>query len=141
MPDTECFRNRVAAAIGGDAWVSEGNYREAFDLRLPHADTVIIVERRRCLLLARILRCLLSPVARPGLPEGCPKHLDWKLLGLIWRFQKVTWPRIEPTRILYGPDVPMIRLRSNREAAAFLTSLHAAGETTDDSMTGQHHSV
>src|SRR5579863_2517457 len=43
-PDTAGFRARTAAAIAGDAWISEGNYRETFDLRLPRADTVIILE-------------------------------------------------------------------------------------------------
>jgi len=36
-PDTAGFRARVAAAIAGDAWVSEGNYRGTFGLRLLRA--------------------------------------------------------------------------------------------------------
>ena len=37
-PDAAAFLARVADAIAGDAWVSEGNYRETFELRLPRAD-------------------------------------------------------------------------------------------------------
>ena len=55
-PDTASFRAGTAAAISGDAWISEGNYRETFDLRLPRADIVIILEPPRWLRLARVLR-------------------------------------------------------------------------------------
>ena len=35
-PDNEVFRDRVRAAIVGDAWITEGNYiSRTFDLRLP----------------------------------------------------------------------------------------------------------
>jgi adenylate kinase family enzyme len=137
-PETENFRARVAAAIAGDAWVSEGNYRETFDLRLPRADVVIILERPRWLLLTRVLWRLVSPGGRPDLPDGCEEHLDWQLLRFIWWFRTVTWPRIEAARRLHGPDVPVIRLRNNREVAALLTSLRVTGETPRNSWAGRY---
>jgi hypothetical protein len=45
------------------------------------------------------------------------------LLKFIWRFERVTWPNIDAARIAYGADVPVIRLRSNREIASFLATL------------------
>ncbi len=122
-PDTVGFRARTAAAIAGDAWISEGNYRETFDLRLPRADAVIILETPRWLRILRVLRRVIFSTRGADLPEGCPEHWDWELLGFIWRFDKITWPRIEAARIVHGSDVPVFRLRSNREVTAFLDSL------------------
>jgi adenylate kinase family enzyme len=123
-PDTEGFLARVAAAIAGNAWVSEGNYRETFPLRLPRADAVIILECPRWLRLWRVLRrSIFERGKRPDLPEGCPEHVNWALLQFIWRFDTVTWPRIEAARIEHGPDIPVFRLRSGREIRAFLTGL------------------
>jgi hypothetical protein len=42
---------------------------------------------------------------------------------VIWRFDRVTWPQIEAARLSYGPNVPVIRLRSRREVTTFLASL------------------
>jgi adenylate kinase family enzyme len=123
-PDTEGFRARVAHAVAGDAWVSEGNYRETFDLRLPRADAVIILERSRWLCLWRVLwRAMFERNRRPDLPEGCPEHPDWSLFKFIWWFGRVTWPGIEAARIEHGAHVPVARLRGNREIKAFLATL------------------
>jgi adenylate kinase family enzyme len=124
VPDTESFRARVAEAVAGDAWVSEGNYRETFDLRLPRAEIVIILERSRWACLWRVLwRSIFQRGKRPDLPAGCPEQTDRDLLKFIWRFERVTWPRIEAARVEYGSSVPVVRLHNNRETRAFLATL------------------
>jgi adenylate kinase family enzyme len=126
-PDTQGFRARVADAIAGEAWISEGNYRETFELRLPYADAVIILDRARWVCLWRVLwRASFRRGQRPDLPEGCADKTDRELLRFIWRFRNDTWPRIEAARIEYGAQVPAIRLRSDREVEAFLASLPPA---------------
>jgi adenylate kinase family enzyme len=124
VPDTPGFLARVAAAIAGETWITEGNYRETFALRLPRADAVIILESSRWLRVWRVLRrTILERHTRPDLPEGCPERFDWDLLKFIWRFDRVTWPRIEVARLTHGPEVPVIRLRNGRDIAAFLATL------------------
>jgi adenylate kinase family enzyme len=65
------FRQRTAAAIAGDARISEGNYRETFDLRLARADIVIILYAPRWLCLMRVMRRVIISTRSPDLPEGC----------------------------------------------------------------------
>ena len=101
-----------------------------------------LVERRRADALEFAPReCRLDDVARvdctfrrarADLAEGCPEHFDWELLIFIWNFEKITRPRIEAARLALCPDVPAIRLRSNREIATFVVSQHKmcqSGET------------
>jgi adenylate kinase family enzyme len=123
-PDAQGFRARVAAAFAGDAWISEGNYSVTFDLRLPRADLVMILQPPRWLRLSRVVRRqIFQRHTRLDLPEGCPERFDWELLRYIWRFDRDTWPRIEAARIEYGADVPVIRLRNKREVSACLADL------------------
>jgi adenylate kinase family enzyme len=124
VPDEASFYARVQQAIAGDRWVSEGNYRETFPLRLPRADLVVVLQRSRWVCLRRVLwRSLVARGRRPDLPDGCPEHVDWPLLQFIWRFYRATWPRIEAARAEHGADVRTIRLRRNREITAFLASI------------------
>lgn len=126
-PDSAGFRARIAAAIAGDGWISEGNYRETFDLRLPRADAVIILEAPRWLRLVRVLRRVVFSNRGADLPAGCPERFDWEHLKFVWRFDRVTWPRIEAARAAHGPDVTVIRLRGKRDVAAFLAGLSGSG--------------
>jgi adenylate kinase family enzyme len=124
VPDPESFLSRVAEAVAGDAWVSEGNYRETFPLRLPRADAVIILQCSRWLRLWRVLRrSIFERGNRADLPVGCPEHVDWALLKFIWRFDRATWPRIDADRIEHAATVPTYWLRGRREISDFLASL------------------
>jgi len=124
VPDTAGFLSRVADALSGDAWVSEGNYSQTFPLRLPRADAVIILQCPRWLRLWRVLRrSIFERGNRADLPLGCPEHVDWELLKFIWRFDRDTWPRIDAARIETGAAVPTYWLRSRREISDFLAAL------------------
>jgi adenylate kinase family enzyme len=80
-PDPEDFRARVAGAVAGEDWISDGNYSVTFDLRLPRADAVIIMTLPRWRRLLRVFRRqIFQRHTRPDLPEGCPERVDWELL-------------------------------------------------------------
>jgi adenylate kinase family enzyme len=132
-PDTAVFRARVADEHTGDAWISDGNFAaDSFDLRLPRADTVIHLEHSRWLCLFRVMWRALVERTRPDLPQSCAERPDWELLADIWNFERVGRPRLEAARIAHGPHVPVIRLRSDREVAAFLAmqrQLSSGGRT------------
>jgi adenylate kinase family enzyme len=126
-PDVAEFRARVANEHTGDAWVSDGNFAaDSFDMRLRRADTVIYLDRSRWLCIFRVIWRALVERARPDLPRGCTERPDWELLADIWDFEKVSCPRLEAARIAHSPDVRVIRLRSDREIAAFLANATAA---------------
>jgi adenylate kinase family enzyme len=130
--DTADFRTRVTQAHAGNAWISEGNYiTKTFDLRLPRADIFITLDRSRWLCLVRVVSRVIFRRARADLAEGCPEHFDWELLVFIWNFEQVTRPRIEAARLALCPDVPVIRLRSEREIAAFLAAQHEMRQSTE----------
>ncbi len=128
--DTAEFRDRVAVAMAGDTWISEGNFvDETFDLRLPRADTIVILERSRWICLLRVIWRAIFHRQRPDLPAGCPESPDEELLSYIWNFGRITRPHMEAALLPYLRDKHVIRLRRGREIAALLAP----------SDSGRHH--
>ena len=124
-PPQGAHRPAFAAVFAQNAWISEGNFIETFDLRLPRADLVIILEPPRWLCLWRAFRrALRERRDRPDLAAGCPEQLDWRLLRQIWRYDATGRPALEAALAANGrDDLPVIRLRSDAEVAAFLRTL------------------
>ena len=118
------FRARVTEAHRGDAWISEGNFAPwTFDIRLPRAEAVIMLERPRWLCLWRVIRrAVMERRNRPDLPLDCPEQIDRDLLEYIWNFGRVGRPEIEAARLDHGPSIPVLRLSRNRQVSAFLAS-------------------
>jgi adenylate kinase family enzyme len=120
-PDPEAFRAAVAAAIAGDAWVSDGNYvSRTFDLRLPRADTVIFLHQPRWLCVLRILRRGLFSFGRrrPDLAEGCDENVEWNFFLWTWNFEARHRDRILAAAQAY--PTPITHLRGGRAMARFL---------------------
>ena len=118
------FRDRVTEAHRGEAWTSEGNFASwTFDLRLPRAEALIVLERPRWLCLWLVFRrAALERSNRPDLPLGCSEQIDRDLLEYIWDFGKIGRTEIETARLIHGPSVPVLRLSRNREVSSFLSS-------------------
>jgi adenylate kinase family enzyme len=118
--DLPAFRSLMKEAHAGDHWISDGNFALAtFDIRLPRATLVVWLERPR-------LYCIWRAFTRV-FKRGEPHHIRKlpQALAFIWRFDRINRPRIEAARISHGPGVPLRRLTSGREVAAFLSSYSA----------------
>ena len=122
-PQNDAFRAKVAAAIAGDAWVTDGNYvGRTFDLRLPRADAVIFIHQPRWLCVFRILWRWLTNFGgtRADLAEGCPENFDWPFFLWTWNFERASQPRILQAAERY--PTPITHLRGNADMARFLAA-------------------
>jgi adenylate kinase family enzyme len=120
-PENDKFRAAVAAAIAGDAWVTDGNYvSRTFDLRLPHADTVIFLHQPRWLCVWRILARWLFALGRtrPDMAEGCQENFNWDFFLWTWRFEAKHQPRILAAAEAY--PTPITHLHGGAAMARFL---------------------
>lgn len=127
QPDDAVFRARVAAAIEGGSWISEGNYsRQTFDLRIPRADRVIWLETPRLFCVWRVLVRGLKGGRRPDLPAGCQERMNWNYLTFllyVWNFDRDIRPRIDACLRSVAPSVPVARLFNRADIAAYLATL------------------
>ena len=100
------------------------------DLTLARADILVVIDRPRWLCQWRILwrSAFDRDTTRPDLPQGCPEQFDWKLMQEAWRYEVERAPVIEAERLQYGPDVPVVRLRRDRDIEGFLDSVSAGSD-------------
>jgi len=114
--EVDRFREILVEAHAADAWISDGNFALAtFDIRLPRADLIVWLDRPRLFSAWRAI----ARVFRPGEAHR-PRDLG-KVLRFIWGFDRINRPRIEAARLEHGAEVPVVRLRNDREIVAFMS--------------------
>lgn len=125
-PSEDEWRRKQRGLLEGDTWIADGNYPETLDLRLDLADTVVVLDTPWWVCAARAFRRGVRRPAGTVMPDGCVDSVsqrvrdEWRCAGLA------CWNRgSEPARERrivseVGRHVAVRRLRSKREAAAFL---------------------
>ena len=127
-PDAAAFRARMVEALEGDRWVVDGNFSATFDLRLPRADTVIVIEQPRWRCLWRALKRWVTWRGRnrPDLAPGCPEKFDPEFYSYIWNYNRDQHPKLAVALAPHGVNLRVIRLRSDRDIAIFLKTISLA---------------
>lgn len=125
-PTTEAFRARLSPFLAGGRWITEGNYiSRTFDMRLPLADMVIMMETPRWLCVWRVFWRTVLARPRPDLPDGCSEGVKGDLPQFLrdtWNFQERR-ARMEAAIPKMAPAATVVRLRTSGEAARFLRGL------------------
>ena len=122
------FRDRVAEALKGDAWVMDGNYTNSspINLRLSRADAVIWLDLPRHIYFPRALWRVIKYYgrAREDIGPGCPERIDISFLK-DWVRTYPTRARPEHAKIMatLPAGVHGIVLRSRAEVARFTDDL------------------
>ena len=130
-PD-EVMRDRVRSAIGGEAWVVDGNYSAVRDLVWSRADTVIWLDLSLPTILARYARRTIRRIiSRQELWSGNRERLGflfgrdsllWWILG-TYRRRRREYPQL----LAAHSQINAIRLRSPRDATAWLAGVPRTG--------------
>ncbi|MEU4479618.1 AAA family ATPase [Micromonospora sp. NPDC023966] len=121
------FRAEVAALAARPAWVMDGNYGGTLDLRLPHADLLVLCDPPRLRCLVRVLRrrWAYRATPRPDRPEGCPEQIDLEFLRYVWNYPRRSRPRIFAALRNTAPTLPVAHLRTRRQIRRWLATLPA----------------
>jgi adenylate kinase family enzyme len=129
----DAFRADVRIALEAKAWVCDGNFAETLDIRLPRADTVVWIQQPPLLCLARAIWRVATyrgRHTRPDMAAGCDERFDPAFYRYIWDFDAKTAPRIEAALAKGAHNARVVRLRSNREIAAFLAACSELDSST-----------
>jgi adenylate kinase family enzyme len=119
--DSASARETVRSLAETPAWVMDGNFAETFDLRMARADSLVWLDYPRMTCLRRIfMRTLKGYGGQPAdLPEGCPESFDLQVYRFAWRFPSESRPEIFAAIEKHGAHLHVIRLRNDRDVAAF----------------------
>lgn len=122
------FLERLHHAVGQERWIIDGNSPSTLDLRLPHADRIILLERSRLSCLMRVGRRIAGSygVVRPDMAPGCPEKIDWEFLRYVWNFPSTHWPETLGAIDRHRAWERTTTLRSDAETTSFLEGAAAA---------------
>lgn len=131
----EEYRRRVAAAVAGERWVSDGNYRSIRDLLWPRADTLVWLDYSLRVAYPRLVRRTLARW-RSGdeLWPGTGNRESFRLLFLSrdsilwWALRTYRGRRSRFEADLARPEhahLSVIRVRTPDEAGAWLAECSA----------------
>lgn len=120
--DKEEFRASCAEALAGDAWIVDGNFGSTFDLRMSRCDTVVWIDQPAWLCVLRAVWRVIEyrDGTRPDMAEGCREKVDFEFYRYILTFNAKMKPRLEAALAEHGAHARLVRLKSDREIAAFL---------------------
>ena len=126
--DYAAFRERLTEAVSGERWITDGNFPDSADLHFARADLIVWVDQPRLLCLWRVIWRVIATGAgrRPDLPEGCRESFDPWLWGYVWNWDRDTRPKVEAALAEHAPNTPVVRLRNDRETAAWLGATEAS---------------
>ncbi len=116
-------RAALAERLAGDRWIVEGTYPQFNDLTLARADLVVWLEQPVLKRLWRSWRKTQRHRGRPreDRPDGCDEVFGPSYVAAVVGFGGWT-PRVEAMVRDAAPSAGVVRLRGDREAAAFLSS-------------------
>lgn len=119
-------RSMIAAKAAEDRWIMDGSNPSSFDIRLPRTDIVLWVRPPRLTCLRGVLRRGVRHFGRtrPDMAPGCMEQLpDREFLSYIWNFERRHTPLFIRNFDLYGPEVPVLVLKSRRQIGKLLELL------------------
>ena len=129
----DLFKQRVASAVTGEAWVIDGNYngRGARDLVWPRADTVIWLDPPLTVIFARLFERAMRRIrSREELWPGTGNRETWRNQFLSrdtlfwWALKTYRRRRRELPVILARPEnahLSVLRFHRSQDAAAWLS--------------------
>lgn len=80
----------IDAAVGGERWITDGNYASYSALRDARADRIVWLDYPRRICLRRALKRVTTTygVVRPDMGPGCPERFDAEFLRWIWNWNR-----------------------------------------------------
>jgi adenylate kinase family enzyme len=132
--DLDGFVRRVEAAISGDRWVTDGNYREAMTRILPRATHLIWLDYSRPVVMRRVIwRSFIRAAGQRELWPGTGNREDFRRWlsrehPIRWAWDTFNRRRAQYEVLLADPRLAGVskhRLRRPREADALIARLAA----------------
>jgi adenylate kinase family enzyme len=122
------WRGIVSTLVQRESWIMDGTYERSLDLRIPHADAIIVLDGpgNRC--LDRVLRRQRETEGkqRRDRAEGCAERVDLNHVRYVMQYEEVTRPQIVASIERYGRGKPVAEIRGPEHVDPFVSTLKSA---------------
>lgn len=126
-PSEAEWRSRVRELLEAPTWVMDGNYGGTLDLRIPVADTIVVLDRPRILCLWRLIkrRVEFHGRSRESLPDGCPERLTREFAWWVWTYRRRRLPGVLGRLDAVVGEKEVIVLRTRKDVKDFYRRMYA----------------
>jgi adenylate kinase family enzyme len=125
-PDPSEWQAHLTKLVAAPRWIIDGSHIGTLPMRLPHADTVVVLDLStwRCIwrVLLRIARGYGH--VRPDSAVGCPERFDPEFIAYTATFRRRQRPRVFAALATFSGRI--IVLKDPREVRAFLREVAAS---------------
>ncbi len=134
----EIFRARVAAALAGDRWVSDGNYSVVRDITWARAELLLWLDYSIARIFWQLMhRTTRRVVTQQELWAGNRERFRTAFMSkeslFVWALQTHWKKRREyPAQLREHPHLRVVRLRSPRATAAFVRTFEQLAASRGD---------
>ena len=119
-PERDEWQEKVANLVKGEKWIMDGNYRSSLDIRLPQADTVILLDFPPSVCFYRLLKRRLKK-DRADKIAGCKERINFELLKwVLWTFPRINRKEIGKKIESVKKQKEIFILKSNEDVELFL---------------------
>jgi adenylate kinase family enzyme len=130
---TDEWRAVQETAVADDEWIVDGNYSATIDVRLPRADTVILLDLGRVRCVARVVWRTVRHHGRSRTAAGCPDRFDGDFLRhFVWTYPTRSRPRVLAAVEEHRDHVAFVRLTSPRAVQTYLEAVGRASLADGD---------
>lgn len=121
----EKFIPKLDAVLADERWIIDGNYTQTFARRMPRADTIVWIDQPRSVCFRRVFWRAATQFGRvrADVAPGCPERFDLEFFRYVWTFKDRHDATIADAIARHGAHARVERLTSDREIAAFLSSV------------------
>ena len=125
-PDRQTWRLQQRKLVKGERWILDRFYPSTLDERLPHADTVIVLDLPRWLCFGRTIKRQWQDRGkhRIDINAGCVEQLNWESMRSAWQAIMREYPAQRDRMLQQMSQMPvqLVRLRSPYAVKAFLVN-------------------
>jgi len=117
------WNKTVQDILKGEEWIMDGNYSSTLEMRIPAADTIVLLDFPRLVCLWRILKRRFKK-NRPDCIVGCEEKIDFEfLVWVLWKFPHTNRKQILKTFVEIENEKNIHILKTDKDVAKFVDLL------------------
>ena len=121
------WRAMLSNLVQRESWIMDGTYERSLDLRIPHADAIVLLDcpSNRCLERVLEREKEFDGKTRRDRVDGCSERIDLNHVRYVMQYPDVTHPQIIASIERYGSETPVVAIDAPEAVEVFVSKLES----------------